>query len=64
MHEQREKILLQGQLSVLTLILVSIPPPCYCSNTNKILVIPSNVQVVGYSMHPGYIDGFEISDNM
>ena len=27
--ERRDKIFLRGQLSVLTLILVSIPPPCY-----------------------------------
>ena len=27
--------LLQGQLSLLTLILVSVPPACYCSSTQK-----------------------------
>ena len=31
--EWRENFLLQGQLSVLTLISVSIPPPCYHSST-------------------------------
>ncbi len=31
--EQRENFLLQGRLSVLTLISVSIPPPCYHSST-------------------------------
>ena len=32
-EERRENCLLQGQLSVLTLISVSVPPPCYCSST-------------------------------
>ena len=32
LQEQRENFLLQGQLSVLTLISVSVPPPCYCSS--------------------------------
>ena len=32
-QEQRDNFLLQGQLSVLTLISVSVPPPCYCSST-------------------------------
>ena len=31
--ERRENFLLQGRLSVLTLISVSIPPPCYHSST-------------------------------
>ena len=31
--ERRENFLLQGRLSVLTLILVSVPPPCYHSST-------------------------------
>ena len=31
--ERRENFLLQGQLSVLTLISVSVPPPCYRSST-------------------------------
>ena len=33
LQEQRENVLLQGQLSVLTLISVSVPPPCYRSST-------------------------------
>ena len=32
LQEQRENVL-QGQLSVLTLISVSVPPPCYRSST-------------------------------
>ena len=32
LQERRENFLLQGQLSVLTLISVSIPPPCYRSS--------------------------------
>ena len=32
-QELREKFLLQGQLSVLTLVSVSVPPPCYRSST-------------------------------
>ena len=31
--DRREHFLLQGQLSVLTLISVSVPPPCYLSST-------------------------------
>ena len=31
--EWRENFLLQGQLSVPTLILESVPPPCYLSST-------------------------------
>ena len=31
--ERRENFLLQGRLSMVTLILVSVPPPCYCSST-------------------------------
>ena len=33
LQEQQENFLLQGRLSVLTLILVSSPPPCYRSST-------------------------------
>ena len=33
LQERREKFLLQGQLSVLTLMSVSVPPLCYCSST-------------------------------
>ena len=32
-QERQENFLLQGQLSVLTLISVSVPPPCYRSST-------------------------------
>ena len=35
--ERRENFLLSGQLSALTLISVSVPPPCYRSSTWKIL---------------------------
>jgi len=43
--EWRENFLLQGRLSVLTLISVSIPPLCYRSSTKKIPVILPKVQV-------------------
>ena len=33
LQERRENFLLQGRLSVLTLISVSVPPPCYRSST-------------------------------
>ena len=33
LQERRENFLLQGWLSVLTLISVSVPPSCYCSST-------------------------------
>ena len=48
-QERREDFLLQGHLSVLTLISVSVPPPCYGSSTQKIPVILLKVQVAGYS---------------
>ena len=44
-----EFFLPQGQLSVLTLISVSNPPPYHCSSTQKILVILPKVQVAGYT---------------
>ena len=44
-----KNFLVQGKLSVLAPILVSIPPKCYCSSTYKILVILPEVQVAGYS---------------
>ena len=47
--ELRENFVLQGRLSVLTLISVSVPPPCYHSSTWKIPVILPKVQVAGYS---------------
>ena len=40
---------LQGQHSVLTLISVSLPPPCYRSSTKMIPVVLPKVQVAGYS---------------
>ena len=33
LQERRENFLLQGRLSVLALISVSVPPPCYRSST-------------------------------
>ena len=33
LQERRERLLLQGRLSVLTLISVPVPPPCYRSST-------------------------------
>ena len=45
LQEQRANFLLQGQLSVLTLISVSVPPPYYCSSTKKIPNILPKVQV-------------------
>ena len=47
--KQPENYLLQGQLSVLTLISVSVPARCYRSSTQKIPVILPKVHVVGYS---------------
>ena len=44
-RERRENSFFQGQLSVLTLISVSFPHPCYCSSTYTIRVILPNVQV-------------------
>ena len=40
---------LQGQLFVLTLVSVSIPPPCYRRSMYKFPVILPKVQVAGYS---------------
>ena len=34
-ESQQENFLLQSQLSVLTVILLSIPPPCYCRKHTK-----------------------------
>ena len=48
-YTRQEDFLLQGHLSVLTLISVSVPPPCYGSSTQKIPVILLKVQVAGYS---------------
>ena len=49
LQEWRENFLLWGQISVLTLILVSVPPPCYRSSTKKTLVSLPKVEVAGYS---------------
>ena len=48
-QERRENFLLQGQLFVMALISVSIPPPFYRNSTNKIQVILPKVQLAGYS---------------
>ena len=42
-------VLFHGQLSVLTFISVSVPPPCYRNSTGKFPVILPKVQVAGYS---------------
>ena len=63
--ERRENFLLQGRLSVLTLISVSVPPPCYCSSTWKILVIPAAKSTGGrlqLNTHTPYVYGFAWSD--
>ena len=49
LQERRENCLLQGRLSVLILISVSVPPLSYRSSTKKIPVILPKVQVAGYS---------------
>ena len=48
-RERRENFLLQSQLCVLTLYLVSVPPPCYGSGTLKTPVILPKVQVAGHT---------------
>ena len=48
-QERLEKFLVQSQLSLLTLISVSIPPPCYRSSMYKIPVILPKVQMAGYN---------------
>ena len=56
--------LLQGQLPVLTLIFVSVPPLCYRSSTLKIPVILPKVQVAGYSrtrIHLMYVVLYEVT---
>ena len=40
---------IHSQFSVLTLISVNVPTPCYRSSTEKIPVILPKVQVAGYS---------------
>ena len=62
LQEWWDNCLLQGQLSVLTLVSVSIPHPSYRSGTPQLPVILPKVQVVDYSqthMHATYICGFE-----
>ena len=57
-QEQWDQKNLQGQLSVLTLILVSVPPLCYYSNMWKNHVHSAKLQVAGYSetrMHPMHV---------
>ena len=55
LQERWENFLLQGQLSVLTLILVYVPPSSYCSSMQKILVNLPKVQVASYSLHIMYV---------
>ena len=47
-QERRENFFLQGQLSVLTLISVSVSPRVTAVAREKILVILPKVQVTGY----------------
>ena len=69
-QERRDNFLLQGQLSVLTLISVSVPPPCYRSSTWKITVGLRKVQVAGaggrlqLKTHTPYLCGFKWSDTV
>ena len=49
LQERWENFLLHGQLCMLTLMLVSIPPTCYGSSTLKTRVSLPKVQVAGYS---------------
>ena len=66
-EEQWDNFLLLGQLSVLTLISVSVPPLCYHSSMWKDPVILPKVQVAGYSIlntHTPYLCGFEWSDTV
>ena len=48
-QERREDFLVQGQLSVRTLISVSVLPQCYCSSTLKITIVLPKVKMEGYS---------------
>ena len=54
--ERRENFLLQGRLSVLTLISVSIPPPCYHSNSYASCSLQSQNDVRNVSAQPVYTD--------
>ena len=56
--------LLQGQLSVLTRISLSVPPLCYRSSPWKIPDFLPNMQVAGYSwtrIHPSYVALHEVT---
>ena len=60
-QEQWDNFLLWGQLSVLTLILVSVPPLCYCSSTWKIPVILPKCRLQ-LNMLTSYVHGLWASD--
>ena len=66
-RERRENFLLQSQLCVLTLYLVSVPPPCYGSGTLKTPVILPKVQVAGHTYtrmwtDPGLKSGISVRE--
>ena len=61
LQERWENFLLRGQLSVLTLILLSVPPLCYCSSTWKIPVILPKCRLQLNMLTP-YVRGFASSD--
>ena len=50
-QERRESFLLQGQLSVLTLISVTVPPPCYCSKRSRSFCQKCRWQVTAKHAH-------------
>ena len=59
-QERRENFLLRGQLSVLTLISVSVPPPCYRHCTHPTYVVLHEVTWHGaclYGIHRTRWDG-------
>ena len=63
-QEWRKPFLHRCQPSVLTLISVSVPPPCYRSRTQEIPVILPKVLVAGDSwtrMHPTYMALHEVT---
>ena len=57
LREGRENFLLQGQLSVLTLISVTVPPPCYCSKRSGSFCQKCRWQVTAKHATP-YVCGF------
>ena len=59
-----DNLFVRVQLSVLTLILVSVPPLCYRSSMQKIPIILPKVQVAGLQLNAPapYICGFAWSD--